>query len=184
LIFFSLCSAYQANIDPYKWPQWLNNIYWAFNRLLHVFGALFILYAIFMGHFNSGLRSLKNTYFRAFGKFCFLAGITSPVIVNILYCGSEEEIYLTNPNAMNLGAGNIICVCLAVFPLYLVIEYPITRLVHVLLTSRILHTDILKKAHEEEMKRLLEERKKLAAPVKQQQFNYIPPMNTKKLADF
>jgi hypothetical protein len=154
MIFFSLASAFQANVDPYKWPQWLNNVYWGFNRLLQVIGSLFILYAIFMGHFNSGLRTLKNTYFRSFGKFSFLGAIISPVIVNLLYCGSEEAIYLSNPTAMNLGAGNIICICLAVFPMYLIIEFPITRLVHVLLTSRILHTDVLAKAHLEEMKQL------------------------------
>ena len=140
-------------------------------------GAVFILYAIFMGHFNSGLRSLKNTYFRAFGKFCFLAAITSPVIINLLYCGAEEEIYLSNPTATNLGAGNIICICLAVFPMYLIIDFPINRLVHVLLTSRILHTDLLKKAHQLELKRLEEERKGLDPPAKPQQFTYIPPMN-------
>jgi hypothetical protein len=138
-----------------------------------------------MGHFNSGLRSLKNTYFRAFGKFSFLGAIISPVIVNLLYCGSEEEIYLSNPTATNLGAGNIICICLAVFPMYLIIEFPITRLVNVLLTSRVLHTDLLQKAHEEEIKRLEEERRKLEPPVKQQQvYNYIPPVNPKKLAAF
>jgi hypothetical protein len=108
-----------------------------------------------MGHFNSGLRTLKGTYFRSFGKFSFLGAIISPVIINLLYCGSEEAVYLSNPTAMNLGAGNVICICLAVFPMYLIIEFPITRLVHVLLTSRIQHTELLSKAHYEEKKEIL-----------------------------
>jgi hypothetical protein len=74
------------------------------------------------------LRTLKNTYFRAFGKLTFLTAIISPVILNIMYCGREDAIYLTNPTVMNIGAGNIICVALAAFPLYLLVEYPIQRL--------------------------------------------------------
>jgi hypothetical protein len=182
MIFFSLCSAYKANVDPYAWPQWLNNVYWGFNRLLHVIGALFILYAIFMGHFNSGLHTLKNTYFRSFGKFSFLAAIISPIIVNLLYIGSEEAIYLSNPTAMNLGAGNILCICLAVFPMYLIIEYPVTRLVYIFLTSKVEHSPVLEKAYKEQKE---EERMKLApASSKQLQYNYLPPVNPKKLAAF
>jgi len=112
-----------------------------------------------MGHFNSGLRTLKNTYFRSFGKFTFLAAIISPVIVNALYCGTEKAIYLSNPTAMNLGAGNIICICLAVFPMYLIIEHPVTRLVYVLVGYRVQHTELLEKAHREEMERLAEIRR-------------------------
>ena len=149
MIIFSLCSAFEANVDPYQWPQWKNNVYWGFNRLAHVLGSMFVLYAIFIGHFNSGLRTLKNTYFRSFGKFSFLAAITSPVIVNLIYCGSEEAIYLSNPTALNLGAGNILCICLAVFPMYLIIEYPITRLVYILLTSRVQHTEVLERAYKD-----------------------------------
>ena len=147
LIFFSLSSAYKANVDPYAWPQWKNNLYWGFNRLLHVLGALMIFYAMIMGHFNSGLRTCKNTYFRSFGKFTFLGAIISPIIVNLLYCGGEEAVYLSNPTAMNLGAGNVICILLAVFPLYLIIEYPITRLTFILLKSKVTHTELLKNTY-------------------------------------
>ena len=142
---------------------------------------MFILYAIFLGHFNSGLRTLKNTYFRSFGKFAFLAAITSPVIVNIIYSGKEEAIYLANPTVMNIGAGNIICICLAAFPLYLIIDYPVNRLVYILLTSKVQHTDVLEKAHREELE---EERRKRVQAHKIEGYNYIPPVNPKKLAAF
>jgi hypothetical protein len=156
LVFFTLGSAFEANEDPYQWPQWKNNVYWGFNRLGHVFGSMCILYAILIGHCNAGMRTLKNTYFRSFGKFTFLAAITSPVIVNILYCGKEEAIYLTNPTVMNIGAGNILCICLAVFPMYLILEYPITRLVYVLFTSKVQHTEVLEAAYKEEIRLKLE----------------------------
>ena len=106
---------------------------------------------MFIGHFNSGLRTCKNTYFRSLAKLTFLCAIISPVIVNLIYCGREDAIYLSNPTALNLGAGNIICVCLASFPLYLLVEYPMKRLIEVLITDKLGHHDILRKKFVEEL---------------------------------
>jgi hypothetical protein len=108
---------------------------------------MILLFTIFLGHFNSGLRTLKNTYFRAFGKLTFLAAITSPVIVNLMYCGKEDAIYLTNPTVMNIGAGNILCVALAAFPLFLLVEFPMQRLFEILITDRLSHHELLRKKY-------------------------------------
>jgi hypothetical protein len=151
LLGFSLASGFEANEDPYQWDQWLNNLYWAVNRTLFVLGAVMILFTMFIGHFNNGLRTLKNTYFRAFAKLTFMCAIISPVIVNLIYCGREDAIYLSNPTAINLGAGNIICVALAAFPLYLLVEFPVKRLLEVLITDRLGHHDILRKKYEEDL---------------------------------
>ena len=103
-----------------------------------------ILFTMFIGQFNSGLRTLKNTYFRALAKLTFICAIISPVVLNLMYCGREDAVYLTNPTVMNIGAGNIICVALAAFPIYLIVEYPIQRLTQVLITDRLSHHELLK----------------------------------------
>jgi hypothetical protein len=151
LIFFTLASGFEANEDPYQWDQWLNNLYWAINRTLFVLGAVMLLFTMFIGHFNIGLRTLKNTYFRAFAKLTFICAIISPVIVNLIYCGREDAIYLSNPTAINLGAGNIICVALAAFPLYLLVEFPVKRLVEILITDKLGHHDLLRKKYEDDL---------------------------------
>jgi hypothetical protein len=99
-IFFSLADSFEANKDPYKWPQWLNNMFWACNRILHNFGSMYILLSMFLGHFNCGMRSLRNPYFRGLGRLTFVGAIVSPVILNIMYMGCEKAIYLTNPTVL------------------------------------------------------------------------------------
>lgn len=143
LIVFSLVSHKSAAASPYKWDQWLNNLYWALNRSLFVIGAMVILFTMLIGQFNCGMRCLRGTYFRAFGRLTFICAIISPVVIFLMYYGRSQAIYLTGMTSNNIGAGNVMCVLLAAIPVYLIIEYPINRLTQVLIAKRLGHHELL-----------------------------------------
>jgi hypothetical protein len=84
---FTLFISHSANKDPYSWPQWLNDVYYTFNKFLFMMAVTFLMLTVFLGHGNLFKVILKNTYTRAGGKICFEAALVTPVLITLLYFG-------------------------------------------------------------------------------------------------
>ncbi|TNV82284.1 hypothetical protein FGO68_gene11296 [Halteria grandinella] len=125
------CGA-EALKDPYSWPQWKNFLYFGFVRIAFVLGSMLLLTSMFLGRFNSGLRSLRSPYFRALGKLSFSCALISPIVIICMYCGQDYTMYLTILDGVAFGMGNIISVVLCSIVVYLGVEYPLKRLIMVL----------------------------------------------------
>jgi hypothetical protein len=128
LIITCLFCGYEALKDPYSWPMWKNFLYFAFVRIAYVIGALLIITSMFLGRFNSGMRSLRNPYFRALGKLSFESALISPIVIICLYCGQDYTMYLTVFRGIAFGMGNILSIVLASLIIFLFIEYPLKRM--------------------------------------------------------
>ena len=136
LILTCLFSGYEALKDPYSWPPWKNYVYFALIRPAYVTGCMLIFIAMVTGNFNSGMRCLRNVYFRALGKVSFESALVSPMVITLAYQGQEYPMYLTVFGGVAFGMGNILSILLVSIPIYLMIEYPIKRLVQIGLTRR------------------------------------------------
>jgi len=143
-ILFSLTDGWQANIDAYRWPMWLNDLYQAFNKWAFILPIMFMMFTMFLGHFDIGMHAMKNTYCRAFGKMTFLAALASPIVITLLYLGQDYALYMTNPQATTFAMGHIFCNLWIAFLLYIFIEYPIATLLGHVVTYKLRHTDLLK----------------------------------------
>ena len=130
LILTCLFSGYEALKDPYSWPPWKNYLYFALIRPAYVIGCMLLFTAMVTGHFNSGMRCLRNTYFRALGKISFESALVSPMVITLAYQGQEYPMYLTIPGGIAFGMGNIISILSVSILIYLFLEYPIKRLVY------------------------------------------------------
>jgi peptidoglycan/LPS O-acetylase OafA/YrhL len=103
-------------------------LYFAFVRIAFCVGAMLLVFAMILGHFNSGMRSLRNPYFRALGKISFEACLISPMIIVLMYCGQDYTMYLTVFRGIAFGMGNILAIVLASLATYLFLEYPMKRM--------------------------------------------------------
>lgn len=122
----------------YKVPYWTNVAYVGFNRLLLVLGALTILFISFLGHFKSTKHVLKNTYMRAFGRTAFDAGLMAPIVISWVFLSQEDAIYLTGPTSTIFGCANVILNLVTGILVFLFIEYPVSILMNILITNRLL----------------------------------------------
>ena len=128
LIITCMFCGYEAIKSTYSWPLWKNVVYYAFVRLAYAIGVMLIFMTIFFGQFNVGMKSLRNSYFRAFGKLTFEAALITPIIIVLLYCGQDYALYLTIPLGIAFGTGNILSVLGASLLIYLCIEHPLRRI--------------------------------------------------------
>jgi hypothetical protein len=136
------CS-FEANKNPKNWPQWLNDLYISCHRMFYTVGAMYLMISMFLGHFNCGLRSLCNPYFRMLGRATFLGALISPVVICLLYLGSERALFLTFPTIITIGTGNIVAIFIFAVILFVIVEFPLNKLIETLITSKLSHEHIL-----------------------------------------
>ena len=133
LILTCLFSGYEALKDPYSWPPWKNYVYFALIRPAYVTGCMLILIAMFTGNFNSGMRCLRNVYFRSLGKVSFESALLSPMIITLAYQGQEYPMYLTVMSGIAFGMGNILSILSVSILVYLFLEHPLKQLTRLLI---------------------------------------------------
>ena len=107
----------------------------------------FILYTVFMGHFNFAKSLLIHPYSRAIGKICFEAALVTPIVITLLYFGQDNSVYLTNPNSLIFGTGHIVVTALVGFLLFIFVEYPLQTAINILISNRLSHAPMLREKY-------------------------------------
>ena len=120
------------------------------NKMALLLAFFFLFWTMLLGHFNLGLRTLKNTYMRAMGKQTYICALASPIVITLIYLGQDYALYLTNPSSTIFGAGHVLCNVMTSFLLYIFIEYPLKTVVGYL-TPFVSHTELLKKHYMKEI---------------------------------
>ena len=64
----------------------MNIVWYGFNRIGFVVGAVLLLFTIFLGHFNALQVTMRNSYARGFGKTTYAGLLAGPIIITNLYC--------------------------------------------------------------------------------------------------
>jgi hypothetical protein len=108
-----------------------------------VIGCFLILLAIFLGNFNIGYRFLLNPYFRTIGKLTYEAGLLYPIVIMLYYGRTQAGLYMTTADVICMGTGNIISNLFTGFFLYMIIEYPLKRLIDISISSKISHDAVV-----------------------------------------
>jgi peptidoglycan/LPS O-acetylase OafA/YrhL len=135
---------YEPGIDPYAWNMTQNILYYGFMRISYTISVMMILFVMIFGHFNIAKRSLTNGIFRALGKLSFQSALIYPIVIMYYYGSVQYGIYLTFVGVQYIATGNMVCIVLAGFVLYMLVEYPFRALLQNIVLKKLSHDDILR----------------------------------------
>ncbi len=147
LVIVNLLCGYESVKSPYSWAMWQNAVYFGLTRISFAIGIMLIFYSVVVESFRLGLLVTSNGYMRAFGKLSFTCGLLCPLIVTLAYCSQEYALYLTVPGVLYYGIANIMADLIASFFVYITVEYPMKRIVALVVMKKISHDEILRQKY-------------------------------------
>ena len=145
LIFFDLFVSFPAIAAPYSWSNTQNMLYMALSRTCYALGCAFVLFAILLGIFEVGKKGLTNCYFRIGGKIAFESALLHPIVIGLFFDRTVDGLYITTPNNLYFGAGNIFCNYLVGMTVYVLVEYPAAMIIRWTVGRFISHDPLVRK---------------------------------------
>jgi|LauGreDrversion4_2_1035121.scaffolds.fasta_scaffold99003_2 hypothetical protein len=109
-----------------------------------------LFFTMLLGHFNWGMRTLRNDYCRACGRLVFLTGLCSPIVIFQIYFSQDYTIFVSDPNSLIFGVGNIISNLGVALVLFFIAEYPINSFIGLYFKPRLSQHPILIKYYIEQ----------------------------------
>ena len=138
----SLTIGKSAISDPYSWSMSANITYFCLTRVAFSGGNFLMLYVIFLSGFTFGKTLLSRPLFLTLGKLCYIAGLITPIMIQLIYSTISDGLFLSFNNVVEYGFGNTISVMIVAFSLYHVFEFPFRRLIEYSLLPFVSHDDI------------------------------------------
>ena len=129
LVLFNLLIGHSAIASPYSWTMTENALYFSLTRSTYVLGVWMILFTFFTGGFTLGKAFMGRPIFRVLGKLTMESALITPMMVQLIYSQLPGGLFVQFNKVLELGLGNVCCVMLASFMLYLMFEYPFRRLI-------------------------------------------------------
>ena len=129
LVLFNLLIGHSAIASPYSWNMTENAVYFSLTRSTYVLGVWLILFTFFTGGFTLGKAFMGRTIFRVLGKLTIESALITPMMVQLIYSQLPNGLFVQFNKVLELGLGNVVCVMVASFGLYLLFEYPFRRLI-------------------------------------------------------
>ena len=125
LILLPVFLPYDANHYPGTWPRGWNAIYIGFSRGIFALGLSLLIYPVLMGYGRGIYGFLGAKIFIPLARLTFAAYLVHPMIVQMLYYGSKQGIYIDSWRIFfNYASFLLITYCLA-FLLSVSLESPI-----------------------------------------------------------
>ena len=150
LILVNLFIGWHSNNYPKDASDLGNALFYGFSRPTFVTGSLLILLSIFTGHFTIAQAALSTSIMRIAAKSLPLACTIVILAVQLLYCSQAmpKGFMITFPVALCVGLGLILATLLMSVTLMVFLEFPITRLLQLLLIRCLSHDELLRSWHE------------------------------------
>ena len=142
IVLFCLLIGHSAIKAPYSWPDWLNTLYFCTSRWIYVGAVMLILFSIFTGANEIFKVFLSRPLFLVMGKLSFEACLITPLMVQIIYSTQAEGVFVSFNKVLELGIGNVFCVLIGAFFIYIVFEFPIKRLVQMTCNKKLNHDEV------------------------------------------
>ena len=106
-----------------------NAAYFGVARIGYVTGIYLILFVFFTGGFTLGKAFMGRAIFRVLGKLAFESALITPMMVQLIYSQLPNGLFVQFNKVLELGLGNVVCVLFVSIFLYLLFEYPFSRLI-------------------------------------------------------
>ena len=147
LVWNALLFGHSAIKAPYSWSMASNIAYNCLTRISFSAGNFLQLFVFFLSGFTSGKAFLSRPLFLVMGKLCFITGLITPIMVQLIYSTLPDGLFVSFNKVLELGLGNVCCVMIAAFLLYLLFEFPFRRLIEYTLLPLVSHDDIYHLSH-------------------------------------
>ena len=133
LVLTAFFIAHSAIAAPYSWNMAENAAYFATARFGYIVGLYMILFVFFTGGFTLGKAFMGRAIFRVLGKLAFESALITPLMIQLIYSQLPNGLFMQFNKVLELGLGNIVCVMIISIFLYLLFEYPFSRLIQLTL---------------------------------------------------
>ena len=124
-----------------------NISYNCLTRISFAAGNFMQMFVFFLSGFTFAKTFLSRPLFLVTGKLCFITGLITPVMVQLIYSTLPDGLFVSFNKVLELGIGNVICVMVAAFLLFLAFEFPFRRLIEYTLLPYVSHDDVYHLAH-------------------------------------
>jgi hypothetical protein len=139
MIIVNLFISYFCSQNPYAWPKAANIAFFCFTRSSYALGWMLLGFYIIFGHSNLGIMMLGNPVFNALGKLVYPAYLISPIVMMIVYANTDHGVFMSQLGNMTLGMGHMFIAFIAGFFIYILIQWPITRLMQIFMYPLVSH---------------------------------------------
>jgi len=110
---------------------------------------MLLAFYIFLGHSKLGRKALGNPLFNALGKEVYLAYLTAPIIMMIVYSNDERGTFMTFVGNSYLGIGHIFVTFICGTLIYILVEFQVRKLCEIYIVQPFLsHDHIIKKSYD------------------------------------
>ena len=147
LVWNALLIGHSAIANPYSWSMAANIAYNCLTRISFAAGNFLQIFVFLLSGFSSGKAFLSRPLFLVMGKLCYITGLITPIMVQLIYSTLPDGLFVSFNKVLELGFGNIVCVMIAAFLLYLLFEFPFKRLIEHTLLPWVSHDDVYHLAH-------------------------------------
>ena len=142
LVWNALLCGHNAIADPYSWSMAKNVAYNTLTRISFSAGNFMQILVFFLSTFTFGKTFLSRPIFLVTGKLCYITGLITPIMVQLIYSTLPDGLFVSFNKVLELGIGNVVCVIIAAFLLYLIFEFPFRRLIEHTLLPYVSHDEI------------------------------------------
>ena len=147
LVMANLLCGHSAIASPYSWSMTANVLYFTLTRPTYAIGIHMILFVFWTGGFTFGKAFISRALFRVLGKLSFESALITPLMVQLIYSTLENGIFVQFNKVLELGLGNVVCVMIAAFFLYLLFEYPFRRVIELTVLKYVSHDEVYNLHH-------------------------------------
>jgi len=117
--------AYSGVKDSYSWSIMDNMVYYGLSRPIYVLGCFMVLFAFFSGKLEIARKGFGNTYWIALGRLTYGVYLISPIVLTVLYAGTQRGLYTTSEALKYYGVGQILLSFVLSFLMFVFVEYPL-----------------------------------------------------------
>ena len=127
LILFLILITFNANSEPWTWPQWLNAVYLSFSRPLFIIGIYIFALAMFVGRLQGIRNILGNEIMTPIARLTFCIYLVHPIIISSFYSTVDTSQYLRLLSVIGYFLAFLLISFLVSIVLFLLVEAPISH---------------------------------------------------------
>ena len=105
------------------WSTAANTAYLMLSKITFALGWIIIAFYIFLGHSKMGRNALGNPFMNLLGKQVYLAYLTAPIIMMMVYSNDERGVFMTFVGNSYLGIGHLLVTFIIGFFIYIFLEF-------------------------------------------------------------
>ena len=135
LILFLILITFNANSEPWTWPQWVNAVYLSLSRPLFIIGIYIFALATFVGRLQGIRNILGNEILTPIARLTFCIYLVHPIIISSFYSNVDTSQYLRLLSVIGYFLAFLLISLMVSVVLFLLVEAPISHQFRGILSS-------------------------------------------------